>query len=242
MIERVSEVRSAGHGGTEQPGPAPAGPADDTPDPRRWRALSVTLTAGFMSLLDVSIVAVALPSMRESLGASPAAIQWVVSGYALTFGLALVPAGRLGDAVGRRRMFLAALAGFVRVQCRGRGGAERGHAGRGPPRAGHRRRGAGAAELGTDPAALPGRGTGTRVRVLRCHGRDLHRGGPGARRRHPRAGRGPRRMAVDLLRQRAHRARRPRARRTAASARRDRVGAGRSTSWGSRCSAAASWP
>src|SRR5689334_23108312 len=66
-----------------------------------------------MSLLDVSIVAVALPSMREGLGASPAAIQWVVSGYALTFGLALVPAGRLGDAVGRRTMFLAALAGFV---------------------------------------------------------------------------------------------------------------------------------
>jgi EmrB/QacA subfamily drug resistance transporter len=92
---------------------APADLSDDTPDPRRWRALSVTLTAGFMSLLDVSIVAVALPSMREGLGASPAAIQWVVSGYALTFGLALVPAGRLGDAFGRRRMFLAALAGFV---------------------------------------------------------------------------------------------------------------------------------
>jgi MFS family permease len=73
----------------------------------------VTLTAGFMSLLDVSIVAVALPSMREGLGASPAAIQWVVSGYALTFGLALVPAGRLGDAIGRRTMFLAALTGFV---------------------------------------------------------------------------------------------------------------------------------
>jgi EmrB/QacA subfamily drug resistance transporter len=92
---------------------AAADPSDHRPDPRRWRALSVTLTAGFMSLLDVSIVAVALPSMREGLGASPAAIQWVVSGYALTFGLALVPAGRLGDAFGRRRMFLAALAGFV---------------------------------------------------------------------------------------------------------------------------------
>ena len=90
---------------------APAGPADDTPDPGRWRALSVTLTAGFLSLLDVSIVAVALPSMGEGLGASPAAIQWVVSGYALTFGLALVPAGRPGDAFGRRTMFLAALTG-----------------------------------------------------------------------------------------------------------------------------------
>jgi EmrB/QacA subfamily drug resistance transporter len=84
-----------------------------TPDPRRWRAFWVTLTAGFMSLLDVSIVAVALPSLREGLGASPAGVQWVVSGYALTFGLALVPAGRLGDAYGRRRLFLVALAAFV---------------------------------------------------------------------------------------------------------------------------------
>jgi EmrB/QacA subfamily drug resistance transporter len=91
----------------------PAETPDHTPDPRRWRALWVTLTAGFMSLLDVSIVAVALPSLREGLGASPAAVQWVVSGYALTFGLALVPAGRLGDAYGRRRLFLVALAGFV---------------------------------------------------------------------------------------------------------------------------------
>jgi EmrB/QacA subfamily drug resistance transporter len=101
---------------TEEQGHAPA--SDDTPDeyvpdPRRWRAFWVTLTAGFMSLLDVSIVAVALPSLREGLGASPAGVQWVVSGYALTFGLALVPAGRLGDAYGRRRLFLVALAAFV---------------------------------------------------------------------------------------------------------------------------------
>jgi EmrB/QacA subfamily drug resistance transporter len=83
------------------------------PDPRRWRALSVTLTAGFMTLLDVSIVAVALPSIQHSLATDAAGVQWVVSGYALTFGLALVPAGRVGDALGRRRMFLLALAGFV---------------------------------------------------------------------------------------------------------------------------------
>jgi EmrB/QacA subfamily drug resistance transporter len=85
----------------------------DAVDANRWRALSVTLVAGFMSLLDVSIVSVALPSLQQSLGASPAGVQWVVSGYALTFGLALVPAGRLGDALGRRRMFLGALAAFV---------------------------------------------------------------------------------------------------------------------------------
>jgi EmrB/QacA subfamily drug resistance transporter len=83
------------------------------PDPRRWRALWVTLVAGFMSLLDVSIVSVALPSLQRDLGASPATVQWVVSGYALTFALVLVPAGRLGDALGRRRMFLVGLSLFV---------------------------------------------------------------------------------------------------------------------------------
>jgi EmrB/QacA subfamily drug resistance transporter len=66
-----------------------------------------------MTLLDVSIVNVALPSMQQGLHASPQGIQWVVSGYALTFGLALVAAGRLGDILGRRRMFLIALSAFV---------------------------------------------------------------------------------------------------------------------------------
>jgi EmrB/QacA subfamily drug resistance transporter len=83
------------------------------PDPRRWKALAVTLTAGFMTLLDVSIVNTALPSMQRDLHATIGGIQWVVSGYALTFGLVLVTGGRLGDALGRRRMFLLALAGFV---------------------------------------------------------------------------------------------------------------------------------
>lgn len=83
------------------------------PDPRRWRALWVTLVAGFMSLLDVTIVAVALPTIQHNLHASPAQVQWVVSGYTLTFALALVTAGRLGDALDRRRIFLMALCGFV---------------------------------------------------------------------------------------------------------------------------------
>src|ERR671922_1348299 len=102
------------------------------PDPNRWRALSVTLVAGFMSLLDVSIVSVALPSMQQSLGAEPAAVQWVVSGYALTFGLALVPAGRLGDALGRRRMFLGALSAFVLCSGLAGGGPGIGVLGGGP--------------------------------------------------------------------------------------------------------------
>ena len=83
------------------------------PDPRRWRILAVTLVIGFMALLDVTIVNVALPSIRAGLGASAAGVQWIVSGYALTFGLTLVAGGRLGDALGRRRMMLIGLAGFM---------------------------------------------------------------------------------------------------------------------------------
>jgi EmrB/QacA subfamily drug resistance transporter len=66
-----------------------------------------------MVLLDVSIVNVALPSIRDGLHASGSALQWVLSGYALAFGLALVPAGRVGDLVGRRSMFAVALAAFT---------------------------------------------------------------------------------------------------------------------------------
>ncbi|MFI0408510.1 DHA2 family efflux MFS transporter permease subunit [Actinomadura sp. 3N508] len=80
---------------------------------RRWKALSVCLVAAFMTLLDVSIVNVALPSIREGLAASEAELQWILSGYALTFGLVLVPAGRLGDARSRRAVFLSGLALFT---------------------------------------------------------------------------------------------------------------------------------
>ncbi|MGY1810246.1 MFS transporter [Blastococcus sp. SYSU D00669] len=85
---------------------------EQQPEPRRWRALAVCLVGGFMVLLDVSIVNVALPSIREGLQASESELQWVVSGYALTFGLLLVPAGRIGDVRGRRTVFVAALALF----------------------------------------------------------------------------------------------------------------------------------
>jgi EmrB/QacA subfamily drug resistance transporter len=87
--------------------PDPAG------HPMRWRALAVSQFAAFMALLDVSIVNVALPSVERGLNVSAGTVQWVVSGYGLAFALALVPAGRLGDALGRRRMFLIALSAFV---------------------------------------------------------------------------------------------------------------------------------
>ncbi|OZV72965.1 MFS transporter [Micromonospora echinospora] len=80
---------------------------------RRWQALAVGLVAAFMTLLDVSIVNVAVPSIDRTLGASPSDLQWVLSGYALTFGLVLVPAGRLGDARGRRNAFVVGIALFT---------------------------------------------------------------------------------------------------------------------------------
>ncbi len=73
----------------------------------------MTLAGGFMILLDVSIVTVAVPSIQQGLDASASGVLWVVSGYPLTFGLSLVAGGRLGDAFGRRRMYLGALTGFV---------------------------------------------------------------------------------------------------------------------------------
>ena len=66
-----------------------------------------------MTLLDVSITNVALPSIGASIDAGPAMLQWVVSGYTLAFGLVPVLAGRLGDDHGRRRMFLIGTGGFV---------------------------------------------------------------------------------------------------------------------------------
>jgi EmrB/QacA subfamily drug resistance transporter len=66
-----------------------------------------------MTLLDVSIVNVALPTLREGLAADDSDIQWIVAGYALAFGVALVPAGRLGDARSRRSIFMLGIALFT---------------------------------------------------------------------------------------------------------------------------------
>jgi len=58
-----------------------------------WRALIVVIGGRFMALLDSTVVNVALPTMQTSLDASEAALSWVISGYALAFGVALIPAG-----------------------------------------------------------------------------------------------------------------------------------------------------
>ncbi|MHC6220724.1 MFS transporter [Arthrobacter sp. MMS24-S77] len=74
--------------------------------------LLLCLAAGFITLLDQSVFTLAIPAMTAALHAKPAEVQWILASYSLAFGLALVPAGRLGDLMGRRRLFLAGLAVF----------------------------------------------------------------------------------------------------------------------------------
>lgn len=87
---------------------------DDTiSDARRWRVLWVVLVAIFMSLVGVSIVNVSIPAIQSGLGASDSDVQWVLSGYALTFGVVLVAAGRAGDLLGRGGIFVAGVGLFT---------------------------------------------------------------------------------------------------------------------------------
>jgi EmrB/QacA subfamily drug resistance transporter len=81
--------------------------------PRLWGILVVLCGALFLDALDVSMVGVALPSIRADLGLSTAALQWVVSGYVLGYGGLLLLGGRAADLLGRRRVFLVALAVFA---------------------------------------------------------------------------------------------------------------------------------
>ena len=82
-------------------------------DPKRWKALALLSVAYLMVVLDLSIVNVALPSIQTDLGFSPEDLQWIVSGYALTFGGFLLLGGRMGDLLGRRLVFMIGLAAFA---------------------------------------------------------------------------------------------------------------------------------
>src|ERR1700759_2835785 len=84
-----------------------------TAAPSRWETLPVVLAGTFMVVLDFFIVNVALPSMQADLHAGAGAIEWIVAGYGLTFATLLITAGRLGDLLGRRRMFALGLALFT---------------------------------------------------------------------------------------------------------------------------------
>lgn len=86
----------------------------DRPVPRTtWLALAVLLAGSFMALLDTTIVNVAVPTIRTDLNASEATLSWIISGYALAFGLMLIPAGRVGDRYGHKWIFIAGLALFT---------------------------------------------------------------------------------------------------------------------------------
>ncbi|GLX04165.1 MFS transporter [Microbispora sp. NBRC 16548] len=80
---------------------------------RLWGALTVLCAVVFLDALDVSMVGVALPSIQADLGMSTSSLQWVVSGYVLGYGGLLLLGGRTADLLGRRRVFLAALAVFA---------------------------------------------------------------------------------------------------------------------------------
>ena len=83
------------------------------PDPRRWFALPILLMGAFLPPLDFTIVNLALPSIRQSLGATSSEVQFVISAYAATYAVFLVTGGRLGDLRGRKRMFMTGIVGFT---------------------------------------------------------------------------------------------------------------------------------
>ncbi|WP_199287062.1 MFS transporter [Vibrio zhugei] len=78
-----------------------------------WRGLYVLLLAGFMTIFDLFVVNVAIPSMQRDLQANFSQIGLIVAGYELAFGSLLITGGRLGDIFGRRRLFVIGMAGFT---------------------------------------------------------------------------------------------------------------------------------
>ncbi len=80
--------------------------------PRRWLAAVVMIGAALMDMIDITVVNVALPTIRSDLGASGTQLEWVVSAYMLAFAAVLIIAGSFGDLFGRKRVFLAGIAGF----------------------------------------------------------------------------------------------------------------------------------
>ena len=118
-----------------------------TNDTKRWLALYVLCAGVLMIVLDATIVNVALPSIQDDLGFSQSNLAWVVNAYLIAFGGLLLLAGRLGDLIGQRRIFLIGLAVFTARVAAVRRRPEPGDADRRALRAGRRRR----ADLRRDP-------------------------------------------------------------------------------------------
>jgi EmrB/QacA subfamily drug resistance transporter len=83
------------------------------PTGRRWLVLGLVCAAFFMTVLDVSIVNVALPSIGKSLEVGESSLQWIITAYAITFGGFLLLGGRAGDLLGRKRVFMVGLVLFA---------------------------------------------------------------------------------------------------------------------------------
>jgi MFS family permease len=107
-------------------GKRPHATAEAAPRDERWVALYVLCVGMLMIVLDVTVVNVALPSIQDDLHFSTSSLAWVVNAYLIAFGGLLLLAGRLGDLVGRRNIFLAGIGLFNEegdsVNAHGRGG------------------------------------------------------------------------------------------------------------------------
>src|SRR6476660_4304278 len=104
-LARVKPMRTSDENG--------GGPMTRNDDRHRWLALYVLCAGMLMIVLDVTIVNVALPTIQDSLGFSQSSLAWVVNAYLIPFGGLLLLAGRLGDLLGQRRVFLTGLAVFT---------------------------------------------------------------------------------------------------------------------------------
>src|SRR5882757_8592455 len=82
-------------------------------DPTRWRALTIGLVGAFMVMYDTSMMNAILPTMQVSLHMSATQVTWATAGFSLAGAVTLVPAGRLGDDYGRRRMFVIGMTLFL---------------------------------------------------------------------------------------------------------------------------------
>jgi EmrB/QacA subfamily drug resistance transporter len=91
----------------------PPAPAEPAPYRWRWLVLAIVLIAEIMDLLDSTVITIAAPTVRDSLGGGTATMQWWAAGYTLAFGVFMIVGGRLGDALGRRRLFVVGIAGFT---------------------------------------------------------------------------------------------------------------------------------
>ena len=91
----------------------------ESADKRRWFILALIGLAQLMVVLDATIVNIALPSAQQALGFSDDSRQWIVTAYALSFGSLLLLGGRIGDLVGRKRVFVVGLAGFAAASALG---------------------------------------------------------------------------------------------------------------------------